>query len=35
MYVIGVPSLAGVTLDADLVARSLADEAVRRAVALH
>jgi HAD superfamily hydrolase (TIGR01509 family) len=33
LYVIGVPSLAGVVLDADLVAPSLADPAVHAAVA--
>jgi beta-phosphoglucomutase-like phosphatase (HAD superfamily) len=35
LYVIGVPSLEGVVLDADLVVASLEDEAVRRALALH
>jgi HAD superfamily hydrolase (TIGR01509 family) len=34
LYVVGIPSVAGVTLEADLVAGSLADEPVRRAVGL-
>lgn len=34
LYVVGVPSLEGVVLDADLVVPSLEDEAVRRAVGL-
>ena len=34
LYVIGVPSLAGVVLEASLTARSLEDEAVREALGL-
>jgi HAD superfamily hydrolase (TIGR01509 family) len=34
MYVVGVPSVAGVALEADLVTDSLADAAVRRALGL-
>jgi beta-phosphoglucomutase-like phosphatase (HAD superfamily) len=34
LYVIGIPSFPGVVLEADLVASSLADAAVRRALAL-
>jgi HAD superfamily hydrolase (TIGR01509 family) len=34
LYVVGIPSVAGVTLEADLVAESLADDEVRRAVGL-
>jgi HAD superfamily hydrolase (TIGR01509 family) len=34
LFVVGVPSIAGVSLEADLVAGSLADEPVRRALGL-
>jgi beta-phosphoglucomutase-like phosphatase (HAD superfamily) len=34
LYVIGIPSVAGVTLEADLVASSLADATVHAAVGL-
>jgi HAD superfamily hydrolase (TIGR01509 family) len=34
LFVVGVPSIAGVALEADLVAGSLADEPVRRALGL-
>jgi HAD superfamily hydrolase (TIGR01509 family) len=34
LFVVGIPSIDGVTLEADLVAESLADEPVRRALGL-
>ena len=34
MFVIGIPSLEGIALDADLVARSLDDAAVRARLGL-